>query len=150
MFRQFTNITIYIRVCGKMMYQHFNVLFFSNPGENVLKEWKTVGQTWLENPKGQPFCSAEYKTFICQAKLVKLCPHLVLPGWFYKQPSHSLKWTFKGSDCTHIFTESAPRSIQYINFNVCLFVVCCVSCHFLSTVFKGILPSNLQNKCSIN
>ena len=29
-------------------------------------------------PNGRPFCSAEYKTFICWAKLVKLCPHLDL------------------------------------------------------------------------
>ena len=27
-----------------MPVQHFNVLLFSNPGENVLKRWKTMGQ----------------------------------------------------------------------------------------------------------
>ena len=29
-------------------------------------------------PNGRPFCSVEYKIFICLGKLVKLCPHLDL------------------------------------------------------------------------
>ena len=34
------------------------------------------GRAW--EPNGRAFCSAEYKTFICWAKLVKLCPRLEL------------------------------------------------------------------------
>ena len=34
--QQFSNINAYIRVVGKMPKQHFNALFFSNPGDKVL------------------------------------------------------------------------------------------------------------------
>ena len=36
MFKFFRNITIYLRVVGKMLDQHFIVLLFSNPGDKVL------------------------------------------------------------------------------------------------------------------
>ena len=44
LFRQFSNITIYVRVVGKMHNQHFIVLLFSNPGDKVQKRWKIIGQ----------------------------------------------------------------------------------------------------------
>ena len=40
LFWHFSNITIYIRVVGKMLHQHFNVLLFSNPGYKVRKDGK--------------------------------------------------------------------------------------------------------------
>ena len=36
--RQFSSITIYTRVVGKMTGQHFNVLLFSNPGDKGPKK----------------------------------------------------------------------------------------------------------------
>ena len=40
LFRQFSNITIYIRDVEKLPDQHFSVLLFSNPGGKILKRWK--------------------------------------------------------------------------------------------------------------
>ena len=37
----FYNITMHIRVYGKMLNQHFNVSVFTNPGDKVLKRLKT-------------------------------------------------------------------------------------------------------------
>ena len=44
LFRQFSNITVYIRVVGKIQDQHFIVSLFSNPGDKVQKIWTATGQ----------------------------------------------------------------------------------------------------------
>ena len=44
LFRQFSNITIYVRLVGKMLDQHYNDLLFSNPGDKVQERWKTMVQ----------------------------------------------------------------------------------------------------------
>ena len=44
LFLQFSNITIYIRVHGKMPQQHFKLLLFSNPGYNFLVLVESRGQ----------------------------------------------------------------------------------------------------------
>ena len=36
LFRQFSNLTTYVSVFGKLLYQHFNLSLFSNPGVKVL------------------------------------------------------------------------------------------------------------------
>ena len=41
LFQQFSNITIFVRVLGKLLDQHFNVSLYSNPGAMFLK---TVAQ----------------------------------------------------------------------------------------------------------
>ena len=44
MFWQFSNMTMYVRVVGKMQNQHFNVWLFSNPVDKVLILVKSRGQ----------------------------------------------------------------------------------------------------------
>ena len=44
LFLQFSNITVYVRVVGKMKDHHFNLSLFSNRGDMVQKRWKTTGQ----------------------------------------------------------------------------------------------------------
>ena len=43
-FWQFYNLTIDVRVVGKLLDPHSSVLLFSNPGEKILKSRKTVGK----------------------------------------------------------------------------------------------------------
>ena len=47
LFWQFSNITIYIRVYGKMPDQYFKVSLFSNPGDKVLILVESRGQIFL-------------------------------------------------------------------------------------------------------
>ena len=45
-FSQFSNMTTYVRVVGKMQDQHFNVWLFSNPRDKVLILVESRGQIW--------------------------------------------------------------------------------------------------------
>ena len=44
LYRQFSNIIIYIRDVGKLPEEQFSVSFFFSPGGKILKRWKTTGQ----------------------------------------------------------------------------------------------------------
>jgi hypothetical protein len=46
LFWQFSDITKYIRVYGKMLDQYYNVLLFSNPGDKVLILVTSRGQIY--------------------------------------------------------------------------------------------------------
>ena len=65
-----------------------------------------INRAW--EPNGRPFCSAEYKTFICWAKLVKLCPHLDLT-FIYRTTS-----TIFRQRVFHLF-----RTIFFLKKNIC-------------------------------
>ena len=41
---QFSNIILFVKIVGKIPYQHLNVWVFSNPRAKVQKRWKTTGQ----------------------------------------------------------------------------------------------------------
>ena len=63
----------------QMSYLVFNSVSKPELSELLTAWWLNCNissRAW--EPNGRPFCSAEYKTFICWAKLVKLCPHLDL------------------------------------------------------------------------
>ena len=44
LFRQFFNLTKYVKIVGKLLDQHFNILLFSNPGEKFLLLVESRGQ----------------------------------------------------------------------------------------------------------
>ena len=44
LFWQFSNMIIYIKLVGKIPYQHLILRLFSNPGDQVQKSWRTRGQ----------------------------------------------------------------------------------------------------------
>ena len=44
LFRQFSNIIIYVKIVRKIPHQHLNVWSFSNQEDMVQKKWRTTGQ----------------------------------------------------------------------------------------------------------
>ena len=63
LFQLFSNITMNVRVIGKIQDSNFNVLFFSNPGHKIHKRWTNLSPYFQkESGPCQLIQSATYKS----------------------------------------------------------------------------------------